>query len=166
MKSNISEATIAGSFNSELNNMGHNFWLENEWLNESINSALEEYLSKNGKNGGNRPDCKMLLEDELGNSYPILIEYKVGFNKMVKLDSNGYPDLTQLNNVKNYAVNGAIHYARAVRLLTYYTDIIVIGAVGEKNTNGKLEREVQVWWVSDANYGKGKLIKNIMILVF
>ncbi|WP_258555922.1 hypothetical protein [Mesomycoplasma hyopneumoniae] len=37
MKSNISEATIAGSFNSELNNMGHNFWLENEWLNESIN---------------------------------------------------------------------------------------------------------------------------------
>ncbi|WP_434334976.1 N-6 DNA methylase [Mesomycoplasma hyopneumoniae] len=159
MKSNISEATIAGSFNSELNNMGHNFWLENEWLNESINSALEEYLSKNGKNGGNRPDCKMLLEDELGNSYPILIEYKVGFNKMVKLDSNGYPDLTQLNNVKNYAVNGAIHYARAVRLLTYYTDIIVIGAVGEKNTNGKLEREVQVWWVSDANYGKGKLIK-------
>ncbi|WP_404924142.1 class I SAM-dependent DNA methyltransferase [Mesomycoplasma hyopneumoniae] len=159
MKSNISEATIAGSFNSELNNMGHNFWLENEWLNESINSALEEYLSKNGKNGGNRPDCKMLLEDELGNSYPILIEYKVGFNKMVKLDSNGYPDLTQLNNVKNYAVNGAIHYARAVRLLTYYTDIIVIGAVGEKNTNGKLEREVQVWWVSNDNYGKGTLIK-------
>lgn len=159
MKSNISEATIAGSFNSELNNMGHNFWLENEWLNESINSALEEYLSKNGKNGGNRPDCKMLLEDELGNSYPILIEYKVGFNKMVKLDSNGYPDLTQLNNVKNYAVNGAIHYARGVRLLTYYTDIIVIGAVGEKNTNGKLEREVQAWWVSNDNYGKGTLIK-------
>ncbi|MHA0261027.1 HsdM family class I SAM-dependent methyltransferase [Mesomycoplasma ovipneumoniae] len=158
MKSNISEATIAGSFNSELNNMGLDFWLENEWLNEDINSALEEYLSKNGKNGGNRPDCKMLLEDELGNSYPILIEYKVGFKKMVELDSNGYPDLTQWNNVKNYAVNGAIHYATAIRQATYYTDIIVIGAVGEKNTNGKLERKVQVWWVSNDNYGKGQLI--------
>ncbi|WP_337892544.1 HsdM family class I SAM-dependent methyltransferase [Mesomycoplasma ovipneumoniae] len=158
MKSNISEVTIAGSFNSELNNMGLDFRLENEWLNEDINSALEEYLSKNGKNGGNRPDCKMLLEDELGNSYPILIEYKVGLNKMVKLDSNGYPDLTQWNNIKNYAVNGAIHYATGIKQATYYTDIIVIGAVGEKNTNGKLEREVQVWWVSNDNYGKGQLI--------
>ncbi|WP_337898433.1 HsdM family class I SAM-dependent methyltransferase [Mesomycoplasma ovipneumoniae] len=158
MKSNISEVTIAGSFNSELNNMGLDFKLENEWLNEDINSALEEYLSKNGKNGGNRPDCKMLLEDELGNSYPILIEYKVGLNKMVKLDSNGYPDLTQWNNIKNYAVNGAIHYAMGIKQATYYTDIIVIGAVGEKNANGKLEREVQVWWVSNDNYGKGQLI--------
>ncbi|MDW2835211.1 N-6 DNA methylase [Mesomycoplasma ovipneumoniae] len=158
MKSNISEVTIAGSFNSELNNMGLDFRLENEWLNEDINSALEEYLSKNGKNGGNRPDCKMLLEDELGNSYPILIEYKVGLNKMVKLDSNGYPDLTQWNNIKNYAVNGAIHYATGIKQATYYTDIIVIGAVGEKNINGKLEREVQVWWVSNDNYGKGQLI--------
>ncbi|MDF9627399.1 N-6 DNA methylase [Mesomycoplasma ovipneumoniae] len=157
MKSNISEATIAGSFNSELSNMGLKFSLEHEPLNESIDSALKKYLSKNGKNGGNRPDCKMLLEDKQGNSYPIFIEYKVGLNKMVKLDSNEYPDLEE-NSIKDYAVNGAIHYSRPVMEVPGYTDIIVIGAVGEKNTNGKLEREVQVWWVSNNNHGKGQLI--------
>ncbi|WP_337904370.1 N-6 DNA methylase [Mesomycoplasma ovipneumoniae] len=158
MKSNISEVTIASSFNSELRDMGLKFSVEQEPLNiEDIDFVLKNYLSKSGKSGGNRPDCKMLLLDKQGNRYPVFIEYKVGFNKMVKLDPDGYPDL-EPNSIKDYAVNGAIHYSRPVREWTFFSDIIVIGAVGDENTNGKLDREVQVWWISNNNYGKGKLI--------
>ena len=75
---------------------------------------------KSGGAGGNRPDAKLLLQDEALNHYPILIEYKGYKDKLIRLDEDGRVDnRTSKNepnykNINSYAVNGAVHYANAV----------------------------------------------------
>lgn len=103
--------------------------LEQESLNTEIDRALDEYFSKNGGVGGNRPDAKLLLRDKNMVNYPVLIEYKGYKDKLVALDSEGkvanktakqQPDFKHINS---YAVNGAVHYANALLHYTSYTDI-------------------------------------------
>ncbi|WP_232510541.1 N-6 DNA methylase [Mesomycoplasma dispar] len=158
MKPKTAEASVANHFNSELKAMEIGVSLESEPLNDQIDFALNEYYSKSGNKGGNKPDAKLLKSDSFGNYYPILIEYKSGFNKMVKLDDDSFPDLSRFDHIKNFAVNGAIHYAKAVILYTYYPDVIAIGAVGEKNKKGEFEGKIEVWWVSKENYTKGQKV--------
>ena len=66
--------------------------MEQQSLNTEIDKALEDYYSKNGGVGENRPDAKLLLQDKNLNYYPILIEYKGYKDKLVKVDSNGQWD--------------------------------------------------------------------------
>ncbi len=40
--------------------------LEQEPLNSEIDKALNEYASKSGGKGGNRPDAKLILQDKNG----------------------------------------------------------------------------------------------------
>lgn len=70
------EPNIADIANGWLKKYGLDYKLEQETLNTEINTALNEYYSKSGGNGGNRPDAKLLLQDKNMNWYPILIEYK------------------------------------------------------------------------------------------
>lgn len=141
-----------------------NYKLEQESLNTEIDQALNDYYSKNGGSGGNRPDAKLLLEDKYFNKYPILIEYKGYKNKLVKLDKNGnIANTTSKNkpdykNINSYAVNGAVHYATALLHHTSYTDIIAIGMTGFKNTAEKIEYEIGVYYVSKSNFGIGQKI--------
>ena len=94
--------------------------LEQESLNTEIDNALNDYFSKSGGNGGNRPDTKLLLSDKNLNFYPILIEYKGYKDKLVKLDNDGaVENKTAKNephfkNINAFAVNGAVHYANAL----------------------------------------------------
>ena len=94
--------------------------LEQGSLNEEIDNALSEYASKSGGKGGNRPDCKLLLQDSNLDYYPVLIEYKGYKDKLAKLNANGIPILKKSNNdddyktINSYAVNGDIHYAKAL----------------------------------------------------
>ena len=76
------EPNIADLANSWLKNYNLDYKLEQESLNEEIDKALEDYYSKNGGVGGNRPDVKLLLKDEYGNYFPVLIAYKLyGYNR-------------------------------------------------------------------------------------
>ena len=68
------EPNIADLANSWLKSYKLDYKLEQEPLNEEIDKALEDYFSKNGGVGGNRPDAKLLLQDKQLNWYPILIE--------------------------------------------------------------------------------------------
>lgn len=68
------EPNIADLVNGWLKSYDLNYKLEQESLNAEIDKALDEYKSKNGGSGGNRPDAKLLLQDEALNYYPILIE--------------------------------------------------------------------------------------------
>lgn len=138
--------------------------LEQEELNTDIDKALNDYHSKNGGVGGNRPDAKLLLQDKNLNYYPILIEYKGYKDKLVKLDNNGQVENRtaknepNFKNINSYAVNGAIHYANAILHHTAYTDIIAIGMTGFKNENGKIEHQIGVYYVSKSNFGIGQKI--------
>ena len=160
------EPNVADLANGWMRSYKLDYKLEQESLNTEIDRALDEYFSKNGGVGGNRPDAKLLLRDKNMVNYPVLIEYKGYKDKLVALDSEGkvanktaknQPDFKHINS---YAVNGAVHYANALLHYTSYTDIIAIGMTGYKTKAGKLEHEIGVYYVSKSNFGIGQKIDN------
>lgn len=158
------EPNVADLANGWLKSYGLDYKLEQESLNAEIDQALNDYYSKNGGDGGNRPDAKLLLKDKNLIHYPVLIEYKGYKDRLVVLDTDGkvanktaknQPDFKHINS---YAVNGAVHYANALLHYTSYTDIIAIGMTGYKNDAGKLECEIGVYYVSKSNFGIGQKV--------
>lgn len=158
------EPNIADLANGWLKSYKLDYKLEQESLNTEIDQALNEYDSKSGGKGGNRPDAKILLQDKNLVYYPILIEYKGYKDKLVKLDADGNianknaKNQPNFKNINSYAVNGAVHYANALLHYTSYTDIIAIGMTGYKNDAGKLEYEIGVYYVSKSNFGIGQKV--------
>lgn len=166
------EPNIANLVNGWLKSYGLDYKLEQESLNTEIDKALDEYKSKSGGTGGNRPDTKLLLQDESLKYYPILIEYKGYKDKLIKLDSDNRVDnITSKNepnykNINSYAVNGAVHYANAILHYTSYTDVIAIGVTGHKNSSGEIEHSIGVYYVSKDNFGIGQEVGKYTDLSF
>lgn len=156
------EPNIADLVNGWLRSYKLDYKLEQQSLNAEIDKALNEYFTKNGGSGANRPDAKLLLRDKQLNYYPILIEYKGYKDKLVKLDAQGLVDNKKAKNepnfkhINSYAVNGAIHYANAILHHTGYTDIISIGVTGYRDERGELQYEIGVYYVSKGNLGVGQ----------
>lgn len=156
------EPIVADIVNGWLKNYELDYKLEQEGLNKEIDNALNEYYSKNGGTGGNRPDVKLLLEDKNLKKYPILIEYKGYANKLVKLNHNGQVENRNsknellFKNINSYAVNGAVHYANALLHYTSYTEVVSIGITGYKDINGEIKLEIGVYYVSKDNFGIGQ----------
>ena len=166
------EPNIADLVNGWLKSYKLDYKLEQESLNTEIDQALDDYYSKSGGKGGNRPDAKLLLQANDGKYYPVLIEYKGYKDKLVKLDAEGnvanktaknQPDFT---NIKAYAVNGAVHYSNAVLHYTSYTDVIAIGVTGYKAANGKIKHLIGVYYVSKSNFGVGQKVDEYTDLSF
>lgn len=158
------EPNIADLANGWLRSYKLPYKLEQESLNTEIDQALNDYASKSGGAGGNRPDAKLFLQDKNLVNYPILIEYKGYKDKLVLLDADGrvanktaknQPDFKTINS---YAVNGAVHYANALLHYTSYTEIIAIGMTGYKDNAGKLQYEIGVYYVSKSNFGVGQKV--------
>lgn len=168
------EPDIADLVNGWLKSYGLDYKLEQASLNAEIDRALEEYHSKSGGKGGNRPDAKLLLKDKHGTFYPVLIEYKGHKDKLVKLDGDGIVENknskneTNYANIKTYAVNGAIHYANAILHYTTYKKIIAIGVTGYKDKYGNLQYEIGVYYVSadKNNLGFGQKVGDYTDLSF
>lgn len=158
------EPNIADLANGWLKSYNLPYKLEQESLNTEIDKALDDYFTKNGGAGGNRPDTKLLLQDKNLDFYPVLIEYKGYKEKLVKLDANGQVENRKsqnephFKNINSYAVNGAVHYANAILHHTSYTDIIAIGIAGHKDENGKIEHQIGVYYVSKGNLGAGQKV--------
>jgi len=157
------EPNIADLANGWLKSYKLPYKLEQESLNNEIDKALNEYHSKGGGKGGNRPDAKLLLQDKNLNFYPILIEYKGDKKSLIKLKDGQVENTTAKNeshfsNIKKYAVNGAVHYANALLHHTSYTDIIAIGMTGYKDASGEIKHEIGVYYVSKDNLGVGQKV--------
>jgi N-6 DNA Methylase/VRR-NUC domain len=158
------ESDVALKANSQLHYYNLDVILEQASVNTEIDKALKDYESKNGGAGGNRPDAKLLLPDKNRKFYPILIEYKASNNKLVKLDGTGQVENINAKNepnyknIKEFAVNGAIHYANALLHHTNYTDIIAIGVTGDFDEFRKVQLKIGVYFVSgnknDLGYGQ------------
>lgn len=158
------EPMIADLANGWLKSYRLDYKLEQESLSVEIDQALNDYYSKNGGSGGNRPDAKLLLQDKNLVNYPVLIEYKGYRDKLVKLDPDGKvanktaknaPDFAAINS---YAVNGAVHYANALLHYTSYTEIIAVGMTGYQDETGALRHEIGVYYVSKSNFGVGQKV--------
>lgn len=159
------EPNIADIANGWLKSYKLNYKLEQETLSDDIDKALNDYFSKSGGKGGNRPDAKLLLQDKNQNYYPILIEYKGYKDKLVKLDKDGQVEnrnaknQPNLKNINSFAVNGAVHYANAILHHTSHTDIIAIGMTGHKDKDTKeIKHQIGVYYVSKTNLGVGQKI--------
>ncbi|PLY09057.1 MAG: restriction endonuclease subunit M [Arcobacter sp.] len=158
------EPNIADLANGWLKSYKLDYKLEQESLNSQIDKALKEYESKGGGKGGNRPDAKLLLKDKNTNYFPVLIEYKGVKGKLEKLNSNGQVENKtaknepNFKNIKDFAVNGAVHYANALLHHTNYTDIIAIGMTGYKDAKGDIQHEIGVYFVSKDNLGVGQRV--------
>lgn len=166
------EPNVADLVNGWLKAYGLDYKLEQESLNPQIDKALEEYYSKSGGVGGNRPDAKLLLRDANLSDWPILIEYKGYKDRLVKFSPDGQianrttKNVPDFKNINSYAVNGAVHYANALLHYTDYTDVIAIGVTGWKDAIGALRHEIGVYLVSKSNFGTGQKVDDYTDLSF
>jgi len=166
------EPNIADLANGWLKSHKLPYKLEQESLNSEIDKALEDYHTKAGNYGGNRPDTKFIGYDKYNKPYPVLIEYKGYKDKLVKLDSNGQVENRtaknepNLKNINSFAVNGAVHYSNALLHHTSYTDIIAIGMTGYKDESGKIQHQIGVYYVSKNNFGVGQKVGEFSDLSF
>ncbi|WQW30862.1 N-6 DNA methylase [Helicobacter pylori] len=155
------EPLIADKFNNELRSYNLEYKLEQESLNKEIDEALKNYASKSGGLGGNRPDVKLLLNTQDPNRrVPILIEYKGLKDKLIKLDKNKPVENFKnhephYKNIREYALNGALHYANAILHHTIYTECIAIGITGYKDDKGGICSQIAIYYVNKSNLGMG-----------
>lgn len=167
------EPQIADLANGWLKHYKLKYFIEQDAPNAEIKNALQEYESKQGGSGGNRPDCNLILQDSEGKWWPILIEYKGHKDKLAKLDSEGHvanrnaKGQPEYKNISQYAVNGAVHYANAILHYTTYEHVIAIGITGYRDEATKeLHHEIGVYYVGKNNYGAGQRVDNYSDLSF
>ena len=93
------------------------YYTKTEGINPEIENALKSAPSKSGGSGNNYPDIKMLIETSSLRRIPVMIEVKGTKGDLAKYDSSGDIDnykkdgTPNFNNIKKYALNGALHYA-------------------------------------------------------
>jgi hypothetical protein len=128
-----------------------NDWVKSEFArikqtNYTVESAMSDYL-KNALQEGvkiKRLELEVAGETENGKSWkpdfhletfdiPVLIENKLGINKLSA--TNGNKIKNDIKSVKNFAVNGAIHYAQCAILSKKYSEAIAIGISGNNSSN-------------------------------
>ena len=141
------------------------YYTKTEGINAEIDNALKTAQSKGGGDGYNYPDIKYLIKTKSAKYIPVMIEVKGTKGRLEKLNADGEVDNTKkdgsvnTSNVKAYAVNGAVHYAKAIVDYTVsYKEAIAIGVNGYEEGK-KLVTEISVYYVSDENFGIAKRLK-------
>jgi hypothetical protein len=101
-----------------------------------------------------------------------MIEVKGSKGDLAKLNDNGEVDnlkkdgVPNFANIAKYAVNGAVHYARAIIDFTdSYKEVIAIGSNGYKE-NDEIKTELSVYYVSSDNLNIPKKIGDYSDLSF
>lgn len=164
MKVQSVEPLVADKINGLFKEYGLTYYLEQQSLNSEIDEALNSALSKSGGAGGNRPDAKLLLQTKELSYWPVIVEYKGYKDKLEKLTkdgdlaNDGKNGLPNYNNISGYAINGAVHYSKAILQYTSFTDVIAIGVTGWLDDYNQLQTQIVAYYVSKANYGAGQKI--------
>ncbi|MGX2971679.1 HsdM family class I SAM-dependent methyltransferase [Helicobacter sp. T3_23-1059] len=108
---------------------------------KEIDEALKS-ASKKGTGNAGFPEFIAVVKDFL-----LVIEDKAGIDKHIKLDSNDCIDLENPQSVMDYAVNGAIHYAKHLAKYTSYTKIIAIAVSGDEK-----HHKISPYFVSERGF--------------
>lgn len=148
------------------------YFTKTESINSEIENALKEYPSKNGGDGTNFPDIKCWISTQENRQIPVMIECKGTKGDFIKLDSDkniaNFSKDGKLNfqNIKKFAVNGAIHYADAILNCTEsYKEVVAIGVNGFEE-NGDFKKEIGVYFVSKENLFMPKKVGEFSDLSF
>jgi type I restriction-modification system DNA methylase subunit len=129
-----------------------------------IESAMPDYLIESlrgraktdTKTNFGKPDFSLTKYSQA----PVIIENKLGTKKLIKETKDGI----KLDNksIKDYAVNGALHYATGMIASGKYKEVIAIGLAGDSNDS----IEFKVYYVYGSGEHSYKLIENITTLDF
>lgn len=146
---------------------------KNKGINDDIESALAMALSKQGGTGGNKPDIQFLAEVSC-KRLPVMIEAKGTFGKLIKLDSDKLIEqittkkdgLQSYATVNGYAVNGAVHYAKAIIKYTKtWKECIAVGINGYDDATGRHFEEA-IYYVSEENLSAPIFISDDIQLLY
>lgn len=164
------EEKIEELYKKKLDVIGLRHFAKTEKINDSIDNALKEANSKSGGSGNNYPDIRCLLDNKHGRTIPIMIEAKGTKGKLEKLSKSGdIVGIIEKNGkvnasaVKNYAVNGALHYGRAILDHSTYEEVIIIGVNGSTldSTGTPSDPEQKAYYVSKKNHLVPKVIDQL-----
>ena len=142
---------------TQLHNLGIKTYDKTEDINSDISTALKLYPSKDGGNGGNIVDIKLLLEENGRTPLPVMIEVKGAKDALVKYTADGRVEMSDKKGllskaVKTKAVNGAIHYANAILFKSQnWHEVVAIGVNGYQNENGEEVFEAEAYYVASKN---------------
>lgn len=147
-------------------------YTKTESINTEIEMALKTAPSKSGGAGTNIPDIKLLIETKDLRYIPVMIEVKGKKGAFIKLDKTGNIDnynknnTLNHNNIEKYAVNGALHYAKAIVDYSNYKNVLAIGINGYDNGAGDIAKEIGVYYISEKNMYIAKKVDEYTDLSF
>lgn len=132
----------------EIESLGIEYTEQTSAIKE-VKTALKN-ASKQGGKGAGKPEFVFLINDTL-----VVVEDKYSKSNLIMLDDNGEVDLSIPKATANYAINGAVHYAKnIVERTSNFKDVIAIGAVGSSDVRETLAYSV-------TNDGESTTIKNV-----
>ena len=179
------EEKVEEQYKSLLDSLGIRHYGKTEKINPNITNALKNADSKSGGSGNNYPDIQLIVNNPIGRYVPVMIEAKGSKGKLEKLakddsivgityyESDGKPNKdgvpTHLKGepnysaIKDYAVNGAVHYGNAILNEGTYSEVIVIGINGTTlNADGSVvDAECKAYYLSTKNSRIPKVIDKI-----
>lgn len=179
------EEKVEEQYKSLLDNLVIRHYGKTEKINPYITNALKNADSKSGGSGSNYPDIQLIINNTTGRYIPVMIEAKGSKGKLEKLAKDGtivgityYENDGKTNKdgvpthlkgeanystIKDFAVNGAVHYGEAILNEGTYDEVIVIGINGTTlDANGTvLDAECKAYYISEKNSRVPKLIDMI-----
>lgn len=145
------EEKVEDYFKNQLFQNSIQYFCKTESINAAVDRALKQAQSKSGGTGSNYPDIKIFLHGANNRSIPVMLEAKGRKGRLVKKDSQGkieYEKNGTRTAVKDFAVNGALHYADAVLDEGTYKEVIAVGLNGYEE-NGELKTELAAYYVCE-----------------
>ncbi|BCZ16857.1 Type IIS restriction enzyme M protein Mod [Helicobacter sp. NHP19-003] len=141
------EETTEYEIKKELENLNIAYYAKTAPINEETQRALEQAPSKGGGSGKNYPDLKLFLNTPSVRKLPVMIEIKGLKGRLAKFGKDHSLDLST-NAVKNYALNGALHYANAILDYSHsYNEAIAIGINGYEEA-GRMYKEYALYYLN------------------
>lgn len=173
------EEAVEDYFKQELDRLGIiRYCKVGDDIPAAIRSALEKSESKSGGVGRNYPDIQCLLDNGYGRRIPVMMEAKgtkgvlelldkgvirgvIPYDKDTGNHKKGEPNYSY---IQKGAVNGALHYGKAI--LNYsgeFDEVIIIGLNGykEQGYNTGWVRECKAYYVAKKNHNEPKHIKEL-----
>lgn len=164
------EEKVEEYFKAQLDSYHIRHYGKTEAVNYAIKNALDNAKSKSGGSGNNYPDIQLLLMNNLNRQIPVMIEAKGSKNKLEKLDQNGNIELEasgKTTAVQQYAVNGALHYGKAILDEGTYSEVIIVGINGtnvDKESGIITDPEIKAYYVARKNACIPKLIEGFSFI--
>lgn len=155
------EEHVEFEYKEQLKELSVKTYGKNEAPTPEIRKALDEANSKQGNGGRNYPDIQAMA----GKTIPILMEVKGKKGKLEKLDQKTEKISEKPTAIRDFAVNGALHYGQAVLDGTegVYDEVIIIGMNGsDRKEDGTVtDLECKGYYVARKNGSIPKHIKEL-----